>query len=63
MFLCYLPKYPISSYKRYINKLWDSSSISFCIYLIPGIFRIPSLRNKKKNSECLYNISKIIQII
>ena len=33
------------------------------IYLIPGIFRIPSLRNSKKNSECMYKISKIIQLL
>ena len=30
-------------------------------YLIPGIFRIPSL--KSKNSQCIYNLSKIIQMI
>ena len=34
---------------------------SFCIYLIPGIFRIPSLRCK--NREKLYKFSKIIQLI
>ena len=28
------------------------------IYLIPGIFRIPSLINPKKNRKCLYRISK-----
>ena len=33
------------------------------LYLIPAVFRISSLRNKKKNSECLYNTSKFIQII
>ena len=31
------------------------------IYLIPGIFRIPSLRGK--NSKCLYKCSKIVQLI
>ena len=31
------------------------------IYLIPGIFRISSLKNNKKS--CLYKISKIIQLI
>ena len=35
----------------------------FGIYLIPGIFRIPSLRNNKKNSQVLYKISKIVQLI
>ena len=32
-----------------------------CIYLIPGIFRISSL--KKKNKENLYMISKYIQLL
>ena len=35
----------------------------FAICLFPGFFRIPSLRNKKKNKECLYNFSKIIQYL
>ena len=35
----------------------------FGFYLFPGIFRIPSLRAKNKNKECVYKISKIIQII
>ena len=33
----------------------------FLLYLIPGFFRIQSL--KKQNSEFLYNLSKIIQLI
>ena len=32
-------------------------------YLIPGIFRIPSLRNKKNNKPYLYKISLFIQSI
>ena len=35
----------------------------FGIYLIPGIFRISSLRNNKKNSQIMYKLSKIIQLI
>ena len=35
----------------------------FFIYLLPGIFRIPSLRAKNSKKECLYKISKIIQSI
>ena len=35
----------------------------FCIYLLPGIFRIPSLSNKKRKRKCLYNFSKILQLI
>ena len=30
--------------------------------LLPGMFRIPSLKNKEKNAECLYKTSKIIQL-
>ena len=35
----------------------------FGIYLLPGTFRIPALRAKKKNRETIYKISKIIQLI
>ena len=31
--------------------------------LIPGLFRIPALSNRKKNRVCLYNASKILQMI
>ena len=33
----------------------------FVIYLLPGMFRIPALSSHKKNGECLYNSSKILQ--
>ena len=32
------------------------------LFLIPGIFRIPSLKNPKKNNKALYNFSKFLQI-
>ena len=35
----------------------------FCIYLIPGFFRIPALSDTKKKKECLYKFSKILQIL
>ena len=35
----------------------------FGIYLIPGLFRIPALSNDKNNRECMYNFSKILQIL
>ena len=35
--------------------------IPFCIYLLPGIFRIPALSNLKNKRECLYNFSKFLQ--
>ena len=34
----------------------------FGICLIPGIFRIPALNAKKKDSEYMYKFSKILQI-
>ena len=33
------------------------------INLIPGMFRIPSLRAKKKDKKCMYSFSKIIALI
>ena len=33
----------------------------FGIYLLPGLFRIPSLSNPKNKKECLYNFSKLLQ--
>ena len=33
----------------------------FVIYLLPGIFRIPALSNKKNKRKCLYNFSKVLQ--
>ena len=35
----------------------------FGICLLPGMFRIPALRAPKKNKECVYKFSKIIQMI
>ena len=34
----------------------------FVIYLLPGIFRIPSLSTSNKKRKCLYNFSKFLQI-
>ena len=31
--------------------------------LIPGIFRIPALKAKKQDKECIYKFSKLIQLI
>ena len=33
------------------------------LYLIPGVFRIISLRSKNANRECLYKLSKMLQLI
>ena len=35
----------------------------FATYLLPGLFRIPSLSNEKNKRECSYNFSKIVQLI
>ena len=35
----------------------------FVVYLLPGMFRIPALSNTKKNNECLYVFSKLLQTI
>ena len=35
----------------------------FGLFLIPGIFRIPALRAKKANKECIYKFSKILQLM
>jgi hypothetical protein len=38
-------------------------SYPFCLYFIPGSFRIPALKAKNGNQKCLYALSKIIQLI
>ena len=35
----------------------------FFINLLPGIFRIYSLKDKNKNHKCIYSTSKILQLI
>ena len=35
----------------------------FVLYLLPGILRRLALRDKKKNKECEYKLSKFLQII
>ena len=35
----------------------------FILNLIPGIFRLPALKSANKSKECLYKISRIIQLI
>ena len=33
------------------------------IYLVPGIFRIIAINNKNRNKECMFKISKILQLL
>ena len=35
----------------------------FGLYLLPGVFRIIALKDKKKNKKCLYKLSIILQIL
>ena len=35
----------------------------FTIYLIPGIFRIQSLKDENSNKECMYRVSKLFQML
>ena len=58
-------------YKNTQYQLLEDTVISYALSLLypfglslfPGIFRIPSLKDKKNNKECMYRMSKIIQII
>ena len=67
-FWFYLACFCIVFENTQINLIKDSvmsfstSLISpFIIYLLPGIFRIPSLKNIKSKRICMYNFSKILQ--
>ena len=35
----------------------------FITYLLPGIFRIPSLKSKKKNKKCMFGFSKFLTFL
>ena len=35
----------------------------FALCLLPGIFRIPALKAKKKDKKCFYIISKVLQLL
>jgi len=47
--------------KDTLMSLGFSLLIPFVIYLIPGIFRIPALSNRKSKKACLYKFSKFLQ--
>ena len=58
-------------YKNTQKILIKDTLLSFCLSmlypfglnLLPGFFRIPALRSRKKNKECLYKFSIIVSII
>ena len=70
IFWYYLGCFCAVYYNTQIHVLKDTL-FSFCLSLIypvlinfiPGLIRIPSLSGSKEDKKCLYNISKIIQII
>ena len=57
----------INTEKILINDTLISFGLSliypFGLNLLPGIFRIPALRSKKKDKECMYKISRYISLI
>ena len=74
IFLCFFWYYIscfCAIYKKSQIHLFKDTIISFTLSLLylfllnllPGIFRIPSLRDKNKNKECLYKFSKVVQLI
>ena len=40
-----------------------SMSYPFIINLLPGIFRLSALKSEKKNKECLYKFSQILELL
>jgi hypothetical protein len=58
-------------YKNTQKILIKDTLLSFCLSmlypfglnLLPGFFRIPALRSRKKNKECLYKFSIIVSVI
>ena len=49
-------------FKDTITSFALSMVYPFGINLLPGIFRIPSLRAKKKDKKCIYSFSKILAL-
>ena len=49
--------------KDTVISLASSMIYPFAIYLLPGIFRLTALKNKKKDKELMYKFSKVFQIL
>jgi len=60
-FCCIYENTQIHLIKDSLLSLALSSIIPFCKCLIPGIFRIPALRNKKGNKSSMYKLSRILE--
>ena len=50
-------------FKDTISSFCVSMIYPFLISLLPGVLRIPALRNSKYNRKCMYKISKILAIL
>ena len=48
--------------KDTLISLGQSLLIPFGLYIIPGLFRISALSNRKNKRKYLYNFSKFLQI-
>ena len=63
---CFCVVYPntqIQLIKDTLIGFWLCLIYPLGLYLIPGIFRIPSLKCSQKNMKCLYKFSIILQLI
>ena len=63
---CFCAVYPntqIILFKDTLISFGFSMLYPFALYLIPGLFRIPSLRTEKKDMEFFYKIGYIIYLI
>ena len=47
--------------KDTIISLITSLLLPFGLFLIPGIFRIPALKEEKQNLKCLYKFSSFLE--
>ena len=71
LFFCYYLAMFGTIYKNTQYHLLKDTLLSFIlsffdpfgICLLPGIFRIPSLSNPKKNRKCLYQFSQLFNIL
>ena len=61
-FACVYPNTQLHLIKDTLISFAISMLYPFLINLIPGLFRLPSLKARKKDKECMYNTSKIIAL-
>lgn len=61
-FACVYPNTQLHLIKDTLISFSVSMLYPFLINLIPGLFRLPALKARKKDKECMYNTSKIIAL-